>query len=46
VLHAAIPEVSVRIFTLPNLGYCCLGGTRVCWFCSDCCWCFSTYRGW
>jgi len=23
---------------LPNLRYCYLGGARVCWFCSDCCW--------
>jgi len=38
VLLAAIPEVAVRTFTLPNLGYSYVGGACVCWFCSDCCW--------
>jgi len=32
---AAVVEVAVRTVMLP---YCCSGGARVCWFCSDCCW--------
>jgi len=31
-------KFSLRTFTLPNVGHCYVGGARVCWYCSYCCW--------